>query len=86
VDCTNGDSDTLMVQCKLIEGSRVNVVADDNCATGAPMETEHNCIDFFLSEYLKIWKMVTLLGTYMRRSSFHMPAVAVINICNIWTG
>jgi len=68
-----------------IEGSRVNVVADNNYATGAPLEEEHDkCIDFFLSEvvkYLKIWKMMALLGTYMHRSSFHMPAVAVINIC-----
>ena len=68
----------------------MNAVADDNCATGAPLEAEHdNCIDFFLAdvvEHLKIWKIMTLLGKYMRRSSFHMPAVAVINICNIWTG
>ena len=59
----------------------MNVVTDDNCATGAPLEAEHDkCIDFFAEvvKHLKIWKMMTLLDTYMRRSSFHTPAVAVI--------
>jgi len=66
----------------IIIDSRI-VVTDDNCATGAPMETEHDkYMNSFFQRLLKIWKM-TLLGTYVRRSSFHMPAMAVINIYNI---
>ena len=33
----------------VIEGSRVNVVADDNCATGAPLEAEHKKMHGFFS-------------------------------------
>ena len=53
----------------------MNVVADGNCATGAPLEAEHDNALIFLSEavkHLKIWKMMALLGTCVRRSSFHM--------------
>jgi len=63
VDCAHGDSDTLMVQRNFdkfaIEGSRVHVVADDNCATGAPLEAEHDKhIDFFSFRGCKTFALI----------------------------